>query len=94
MLEQILVSFVFLAFNIAIGIFIFYIIPIILAAPFPLVSKCTFIIGVFLITYHISFIIFYTLILIYETVDLFFITDDYLKLDELEGKSLERINEI
>lgn len=93
-LKIILISFVFLGFNVSIGILLFYFLALLINVPTNVIGYVGFVLIMLFTIYHLAFIIFYTLCLIYETVQLFFITDDYQKVVDIEEQSLKNIETV
>ncbi|KUO71449.1 MAG: hypothetical protein APF81_09060 [Desulfosporosinus sp. BRH_c37] len=92
--EKILVSFEFLAFNIGIGIFTFLLLHIILYSNKPLICIGLFYTMFGLITYLFLFIIFYTVSLVSNTVNVFTISNTYNQIIGREKSLFDTANEI
>lgn len=93
-LKTILISFVFLGFNVSIGILLFYFLALLVNIPANVIGYVGFVLIMLFTIYHLAFIIFYTLTLIYETVQLFFITDDYQKVVDIEEQTIKNIETV
>ncbi|MFK7693318.1 hypothetical protein [Paenibacillus sp. HJGM_3] len=93
-IHNILVSFEFLAFNIGVGIILFYFLHFILYSTEELVSELVFYLIVFFVAYFFSFIVFYTLSLISNSIRVFYISNLYSDIKDNEKSVLDLANEL
>lgn len=93
-IQKVLVSFEFLAFNIGIGILIFFLIHIILYSHKGIIPEFPFYFVLIIISYLFSFIIFYAVSLISNSVRVFFITGLYSDIINNEKTIYDLSNEI
>lgn len=93
-IEEILVSFEFLAFNIGIAIIIMFLIHFSLYSTHNLISIIPFYIIFLFVLYLFLFIIFYTISLISNSIKIFFITNQYSEILENEKTIYEEVNEL
>lgn len=91
---NILISFEFLAFNIGLGILLFYTLNLGLYSPKEILPKFTFYILAFLVIYFFFFIIFYTISLISNSIRVFYITNLYSEVEENEKNIIDIANEL
>ena len=91
--KDIMLSFEFLVINLAFGSILFFLLYFMLSVDIN-IGIWPFYITLFLFIYYFNFLIFYTIALIENTIDLYFIKDLYEEID-LQDKSLyDKVNEI
>jgi hypothetical protein len=93
-IQKVLVSFEFLAFNIIMGIILYYILHFVLYVPKPLVPLIIFYLILGVCIYFFLFIIFYTISLIGNSIRVFIITNTYSDILEEERNLYDLSNEI
>ncbi|MEE6452551.1 hypothetical protein RAH41_18470 [Gottfriedia acidiceleris] len=93
-IRKIFDSFEFLAFNIGIAIMIFLLVHISLFNDKVIVPKFFFYLLFGVLFYFFSFIIFYSISLISNTIKIFFISDTYSEINDYEKNIFIQANEI
>lgn len=93
-IQKVLVSFEFLAFNIILGIVLYYALHYVLYIPKPLVPVFFFYLILAICVYFFLFIVFYTLSLIVNSIRVFIITNTYSDIMEQERNVYDQSNEI
>jgi hypothetical protein len=93
-IQRVLVSFEFLIFNIGIGIFVFFLINLILYSHQKMIPIFWFYFVLAVISYFLAFIIFYTISLTGNCIRVFFINDLYTNISLEEKGIYEIANEV
>ncbi|ABK84491.1 MULTISPECIES: hypothetical protein [Bacillus cereus group] len=93
-IQKVLVSFEFLTFNIGMGIFVFFLINFILYSEKNIVPVVWFYCLLAVISYFLSFIIFYTVSLTSNCIRVFYINDLYANISHKEKSIYEEVNEV
>lgn len=92
--ERLLLSFEFLALNVAIGIFLLISFYLILNSPHSLITIIWFNIITFITCYFVMFILFYSLSMISNCISIFHIVNLYEDIEEHEKKIIDSANEL
>ncbi|CEQ14862.1 hypothetical protein [Paraclostridium sordellii] len=93
-IEKVLVSFEFLAFLVGIQVIEFFTIYIILFSTLNLVGEITFYGLAALITYLFTFTLFYTVVLVGDSIQFFLLTRTYDKINEMDKSVVSIANEV
>lgn len=93
LVEEIMLSFEFLVLNLGISSICLFLIYFLTASDI-YVDRCIFNLVIFVIIYYILFLIFYTIALISNTIELYFIKDLYEEAEIKEKTLYDRANEI
>jgi len=93
-IHRVLISFEFLIFNIGIGIFLFFLLNLILSSDQKLIPIYWFYFAIAIISYFLAFIIFYTVSLTGNCIRIFYINDLYTDVSIKERNFYEIANEI
>ncbi|MBP2240331.1 hypothetical protein J2Z40_000886 [Cytobacillus eiseniae] len=92
--QRVLISFEFLTFNIGIGIFLFFLLNLILYSHQELIPVLWFYLVLAISSYFLAFIIFYTISLTGNCIRVFYINDLYSSILDKEKSIYEIANEV
>lgn len=92
--QNLFISFEFLAFNVGIAIFLFFLVHVSLYSNLPLLNELIFYFIVLFLSYFLFFIIFYSISLISNIVRMFYIANIYDEIDSSDKNLYIIANEI